>query len=257
MRIKLQLDGPVPILVIDRPDAANSLDLAALDELESLLSELEHDRLVRTVLITGSGDRVFSAGGDIGQMRDLAVSDGPEFVTRGQQVLSRLAASRLISIAAIRGHALGGGAELALACDLRVMGRDATFGFPEVGVGLIPGWGGTQRALRIAGPAHAKLAILTGRRLSAADAQTLGLVDVVVPGIDVLSAATALAVEIASRSPRAVLASKRAIDGGLGLPIAQGLQVEADAWLENFATSDRVEGLTAFLERRPPRWRDA
>jgi len=189
-------------------------------------------------------------------MRDLPSSHGPAFVARGQEVLERLASSRLVSIAALNGHALGGGAELALACDLRVGAEEATFGFPEVGVGLIPGWGGTQRAVRLVGPSRAKLVILTGRRLAMAEAHRLGLVDVLAERIQVLATAVELAAEIAAKSPAAVMASKRAIDDGAGLPLRDGLAVEAAAWQENFATSDRVEGLTAFLERRAPRWSD-
>ena len=252
--VRLRREGQVPVVVIDRPDAANALSLAVLDGIEAALAELESEPACRCVVVSGGGVRVFSAGGDIAQMRDLPKADGPAFVARGQEVLQRLASSRLISIAALNGHALGGGAELALACDLRVGAEEATFGFPEVGVGLIPGWGGTQRALRLAGPAGAKLAILTGRRLPMTEAFRLRLVDVVVPREQVLAAAIALASEIAALSPSAVVASKRSIDAGADLSLKEGLAAEAAAWLENFATEDRVEGLTAFLERRPPRW---
>ena len=252
--VRVERDGPVPLLVIDRQEAANALSLEVLDGLEAALDQLEGDRRTRCFVVTGAGERVFSAGGDIAQMRDLSVAEGPAFVGRGQAVLDRLAQCRLVSIAALNGHALGGGAELALACDLRVAAEEATFGFPEVGVGLIPGWGGTQRAVRLLGPARAKLVILTGRRLPAAEALRLGLVDVVVPRRDLLVSALELAAEISRQSPPAVVASKRAIDRGADLPIADGLAVEAAEWLENLATPERVEGLTAFLDRRPPRW---
>ena len=252
--VRLERDRQVPVLLIDRPAAANALNLEVLDGVEAALAELEADLTCRSVVVTGSGGRVFSAGGDIAQMRDLANADGPAFVARGQAVLERLARSRLVSVAALNGHALGGGAELALACDLRVGAEEATFGFPEAAVGLIPGWGGTQRALRLVGPSRAKLAILTGRRLAMPEAFRLGLVDVVVPREQVLATALDLAAEIAAVSPLAVLASKRAIDGGAGLPLGEALELEAAQWQENFASEDRVEGLTAFLERRPPRW---
>ena len=254
--IRLDRARPVPVIMVDRPETANALSLVALDGIERALDELEADATCRCVVVTGGGERAFSAGGDIAQMRDLPSSHGPAFVARGQEVLERLASSRLVSIAALNGHALGGGAELALACDLRVGAEEATFGFPEVGVGLIPGWGGTQRAVRLVGPSRAKLVILTGRRLAMAEAHRLGLVDVLAERIQVLATAVELAAEIAAKSPAAVMASKRAIDDGAGLPLRDGLAVEAAAWQENFATSDRVEGLTAFLERRAPRWSD-
>lgn len=252
--VRVERDGQVPVVLVDRPEAANALSLEVLDGIEAAFAALEADSTCRCVVVSGAGTRVFSAGGDIAQMRDLPKAEGPAFVARGQAVLERLASSRLVSIAALNGHALGGGAELALACDLRVGAEGATFGFPETGVGLIPGWGGTQRAVRLVGPSRAKLAILTGRRLPMAEAFRLGLVDVLVPREQVLTAAIELAAEIAAMSPSAVHASKRAIDGGAGLPLRDGLVVEAAAWQKNFATDDRVEGLTAFLERRPPRW---
>jgi enoyl-CoA hydratase len=252
--VRVERHRDVAILVIDRVASANALNLEVLDRLETALDELENERGTRCVVVTGAGDKVFSAGGDIAQMRDLSVNEGPGFVTRGQTVLCRFAKSRLVSIAALNGHALGGGAELALACDLRIAAEEATFGFPEVGVGLIPGWGGTQRALRLIGPARAKLFILTGRRLGAAEALRLGLVDAVVPRGSVVTTALELGAEICRQSPTAVVTSKRAIDRGAGLTLADGLAVEAAEWLDNFAGPDRVEGLTAFLERRPPRW---
>ncbi|MDQ6692453.1 MAG: enoyl-CoA hydratase-related protein [Candidatus Dormibacteraeota bacterium] len=252
--MRLELDKQAAMIVIDRPDAANALNLDVLDGVESALDELESNPACRCVVVIGAGSRIFSAGGDIPQMRDLPTASGPAFVARGQEVLNRLASSRLVSIAALNGHALGGGAELALACDLRVGAEEATFGFPEVGVGLIPGWGGTQRALRLVGPSRAKLVVLSGRRLPMPEAFRLGLVDIVVKRDQVAPVALELAVEIAAQSPSALVASKQAIDGGADLTLRDGLALEAAAWQANFATQDRVEGLTAFLERRPPRW---
>jgi enoyl-CoA hydratase len=252
--IRLDRSGAVPRLVIDRPETANSIDLATLDALETGLDALEADRSVRCVIVTGGLPNIFSAGGDIGQMRSLGVEEGRAFVQRGQSVLRRLSESRIVSIAAINGHALGGGAELALACDLRVAAEEATIGFPEVAVGLIPGWGGTQRAVRLLGPSRAKLIVLTARRLGARAALELGLVDVVVPRDQVLAEADRLASEILDNSPAAVEASKLSITRGADLPMNAALEQEADAWLDNFRTRDRTEGLTAFLEKRSPRW---
>jgi enoyl-CoA hydratase len=252
--VRLERAGGVPRLVIDRPESANAIDLATLDSLEAALDALEADLSVRCLIVTGGMPKIFSAGGDIGQMRSLGVAEGRAFVLRGQYVMRRLSESRIVSIAAINGHALGGGAELALACDLRVAADEATIGFPEVAVGLIPGWGGTQRAVRLLGPSRAKLIILTGRRLRADAARELGLVDIVVPGDEVLAEADRLASEIIANSPSAVEASKLAITQGADLRMDHALRVEAGAWLANFGKNDRTEGLTAFLEKRNPRW---
>lgn len=240
-------------IILDRPAVANAIDLRMLDEMDAALDALEREGNLRCVVVTGRG-KVFSAGGDIEQMRGLSVTEGEAFVARGQSLLERIASSRLIVIAALNGHTLGGGLELALACDIRIADARATIGFPEVGVGLIPGWGGTQRVARLVGHSQASLLVLTGDRLSAADAATIGLVDQVADAGSAVATAEALAERIARNSPSAVGASKRALLAAGRESYHDGLRSERDAWKSAFATRDRVEGLTAFLEKRPPKW---
>jgi enoyl-CoA hydratase len=247
-------DGHVAVLAVDRPEAANAIDLAVLEELEGAFAGLEGDAGIRAVVVTGGNDRAFSAGGDIRAMRDMTVAEGRRFVERGHAVLDRIAASRLTTVAAVNGPALGGGAELALACDIRLASERAVLGFPEVQLGLIPGWGGTQRAARALGPSRARLLLLSADRVEAADALALGLVDRVMPSGELQDAAVALAGRIAAASPSAVRQTKMAIGDGAEQSLATGQRLEIEAWMVNFAHPDRTEGLTGFLEQRPPRW---
>jgi enoyl-CoA hydratase len=251
--VALETSGPVARLTLTRPESANAIDLAVLDALESALREAEADTALRCVVLTGEG-RTFSAGGDIHQMRDLTSEQGPGFVTRGQAVLDQLSASRLVVIAEVNGPALGGGAELALACDIRIASDQARIGFPEVGLGLIPAWGGTQRATRLLGQSRASLLILTGEPLTAIEALSIGLLDRVVPASQLPAECERVAARIAANSPAAVAAAKRSIVEGGRLSFEDGLHVEAEAWLGAFRTNDRIEGLSAFLERRGPNW---
>ncbi|HZU18766.1 MAG TPA: enoyl-CoA hydratase/isomerase family protein [Candidatus Dormibacteraeota bacterium] len=250
---RLERRDRVAILAIDRPEAANAIDQAVLAELEEALRRLETEPRLRAILFTGAGG-VFSAGGDIRTMRDMTVEEGRRFVEDGHRVLDAIAASHLVSVAAIDGAALGGGAELALACDLRIASERAVLGFPEVQLGLYPGWGGTQRAVRVLGPSRAKLLMLTGERVDARQAFDLGLVDRVVPADRLLPACLELAERVAVNSPTAVRQTKMAIVHGSEQALATALRLEIEGWMVNFATPDRVEGLTAFLERRAPRW---
>lgn len=247
-------DGNVAVLAVDRPEAANAIDLAVLERLDEAFAGLEADADLRTVVVTGGNDRAFSAGGDIRAMRDMTVAEGRRFVERGHQVMNRIAASRLVTVAAVNGAALGGGAELALACDIRLASDRAVLGYPEVTLGLIAGWGGTQRAARVMGPSRARLLLLSGDRVGAAEALALGLVDRVVPAAELRETALTLAGRIAAASPSAVARTKVAIRDGVEQSLAGGLRLEIESWMVDFAHPDRVEGLTAFLERRSPQW---
>lgn len=243
----------VALLTIDRPGTLNAIDAEVLAELEAAIGILEGRPATGVVILTGSG-RAFVAGGDIPHMARLSPGDGERWVAWGQDVLRRLARLPQVTIAAVNGYALGGGLELALACDLRLSADSARLGLPEVRVGLIPGWGGTQRLLRLVGPARARELILTGRTMSAEEALRLGVVSRVVPADQLLPACRELAREIRGASPTAVRAAKRALLEGADLVLDAALAREAEAWLLNFASRNRVEGLMAFVERRSPVW---
>lgn len=254
--VRLELDwAPATALVtFDRPEALNAVDGAVLEALERVLVRLEADETARVVVLTGAG-RAFVGGGDIAYMASLDPDAGERFVYRGQALLRRLERLPKVTVAAINGFALGGGLEIALACDLRVAAASAELGLPEVTVGVIPGWGGTQRLARLGGRGVAKDLVLTGRRLGAAEALALGIVNRVVPDDGLLDACRELAARLTANSFLAIRQAKKAIDEGADLSLDQGLVVEAEAWLVNFCSADRVEGLRAFSEKRRPRYR--
>ncbi|MBI1734033.1 MAG: enoyl-CoA hydratase/isomerase family protein [Candidatus Rokubacteria bacterium] len=242
------------LVTFDRPDALNAVDARALTDLETVVARLEADDETAVVVLTGAG-RAFVGGGDIAHMAALTPDEGERFVHRGQAVLRRLERLPQITVAAINGFALGGGLEIALACDLRVAAESAELGLPEVTVGLIPGWGGTQRLVRLAGRGVAKDLVFTGRRLAAREALELGVVNRVVHDDALLETCRELAARIRRASPIAVRQAKKAIDEGAELSLDQGLVLEAEAWLVNFCAPDRVEGLRAFVEKRRPVYR--
>ncbi|OGK78914.1 MAG: hypothetical protein A2X52_22085 [Candidatus Rokubacteria bacterium GWC2_70_16] len=254
VRLDLDWAPSAALLTFDRPEALNAVNGAVLDDLERAVDTLAGTDPVRVVVLTGAG-RAFVGGGDIAHMGALTPDEGERFVYRGQALLRRLERLRQVSIAAVNGWALGGGLEIALACDLRIAAETAELGVPEVSVGLIPGWGGTQRLVRLLGRGIAKDLTFTGRRVPAAEALTLGLVNRVVPADGLLEACRAMAAAIVRNSPIAVRQAKKAIDEGADLSLDQGLVVEAEAWLVNFCSTDRVEGLRAFVEKRRPAWR--
>ncbi|HTW76446.1 MAG TPA: enoyl-CoA hydratase-related protein [Thermoplasmata archaeon] len=246
-------DG-VEILVLKNPPV-NALSLGVIADLGRRLTELEDDRNVRAVVLTGDG-QYFSAGADVKEMATLDLSQAPEIARRGLEVYGRLAALRAPVIAAINGLAVGGGLELALACDLRIAGESAKFGAPEVGLGLIPAYGGTQRLPRLIGVAKAKELIFTGAMISAAEAARIGLVNRTVPAGQELRAARDLAHTIAQKAPRAVQAAKRSIREGLDRTLEDGLKNETTLFeTEVLPTEDLGEGILAFAERRPPKFK--
>ena len=251
--VRLERADGLAIVWLNRPKLLNALNLEVVAGLNAALDRLEADP-PGAVILTGAGDRAFAAGGDIAEMRDLSVAEGPAFVLAGQQLTRRLERFPRAIIAAIQGYCLGGGLELALACDIRLAAENATLGLPEVGVGLVAGWGGTQRLARLIGPGRAKWLALSGERIDAATALRLGLVEGVYPAARLLEEAKTLGTKIGGNAPVAVRETKFSIDEGTGLPFDEGLRVEREAWLVNFATADRVEGLSAFLERRPARF---
>jgi len=243
-------DG-VAMITINRPDAMNALDGDVLRELDSAVDQVERAAAVRVAIITGAG-KAFVAGADIAHMRGLSATECREFIASGQRLLARIEACGKPFIAAVNGYALGGGCELAMACDFRIASERAKFGQPEVGLGVIPGFGGTQRLARLVGRGRAKYYICTGHVIGAEEALRVGLVERVVPAEELMAAAGEAARAIAAKAPLAVAMAKKMIDTGLDMSQAAGVAAEAEAFASLFASGDRVEGMTAFLERRQP-----
>ena len=243
----------VALVTLNRPRALNALSFALLLRLAEAVEALDDDPSCGAIVITGAGSRAFAAGADVAELagqtsETLAASPG----FRGWD---RVAAVSTPTIAAVRGFALGGGAELAMACDMLVAGDDATFGQPEINLGIIPGAGGTQRLARAVGKARAMELVLTGRRVGAAEAERLGFVTRVVPAAETLGAALDLAATVAAQPAEAVRAAVAAVRAAFEGPLADGIRVERDLFGSLFGTPDQVEGMRAFAERREPRWR--
>lgn len=250
---KSEEDG-VEILTLKNPPV-NALSTALLADLDRRVTELASDPKVRAVVLTGDG-QYFSAGADLKEMATLDLATAPELVRRTLDLLGRIAAFPSPVVAAINGLALGGGLELALAADLRIAGESAKLGAPEVGFGLMPAYGGTQRLSRLIGAAKAKELVFTGAMISAAEALRLGLVNKTVPAGQELRAARDLAHTIAQKAPKAVRASKRAISEGLGKSLTEGLELETHLFeTEVLSSEDLAEGIVAFAERRPPKFK--
>jgi enoyl-CoA hydratase/carnithine racemase len=246
----------VEILVLRNPPV-NALSRPVLDQLERHIAGIEAAPKTRAVVVTGDG-QYFSAGADLKEMATVGFDDAPALVRRGQALFERLSALRPPVLAAINGLALGGGLELALACDLRVAGESAKLGAPEANFGLLPAYGGTQRLTRLLGPSKAMELVFTGAMVPAAEAARIGLVNKVVPAGQELRAARDLAHAIAQKAPRAVAAAKRAIRLGYDRPLAEGLELEAEAFeSEVLPSSDLGEGILAFVEHRPPKFTGA
>jgi enoyl-CoA hydratase len=242
----------VALVTIDRPDALNALSFDLLDELADALEALDRDPACRAIVITGAGTRAFAAGADI---RELAAQTSATLhAERRFEVWDRLAAVGLPTIAAVRGVALGGGCELAMTCDMIVAAEDASFGQPEIRLGVMPGAGGTQRLTRAIGKARAMAMILTGESIGAAEAAAIGLVTRVVPPEATVDVALQLAARIAALPPLAVRAAKASVLAAYEQPLRDGLATERNAFFALFDSDDQAEGMAAFTEKRPPTW---
>jgi len=245
----------IATITIDRPKM-NALNAATLDELAecvaSLYREAEGPRGVRAVVVTGAGTRAFVAGADIKEMRDMREVEARAFSRKGQRALKLLEDAPFATIAAVNGFALGGGCELALACDLIYAAESATFGQPEVNLGVIPGFGGTQRLSRVVGTMMAREMVLTGRMIDAAEALRIGLVARIFPDDELLDTAHEIATQIASKGPLAVRRAKRVMAEGYDTTLDAGLELETEGFAELFATEDQTEGMAAFIEKRTP-----
>jgi enoyl-CoA hydratase len=250
--IDVTADGAVSTVTIDRQEALNALDVATLTELRDRLRELAADERVRALVLTGAGDKAFVAGADIKYMSGLDPAGAKAWGALGHEAARLLETMPKPTIAAINGFALGGGCELALACDLRYASSRAKLGQPEINLGIVPGWGGTQRLGRICGVGVAKDLIFSGRTIGAEEAHRLGLVAEIAD--PVLERAHETAAELAAKSPVALALAKRLCNLPLGADLDTSLDVEADSFGDLFASEDAKEGLTAFAEKRAPRF---
>ena len=247
--------GPVEIWTLDAEDTRNAISRAVLAELEARVARVSSAQEVRAVILTGAGNKAFCAGADLKERATMSEAEVRAFLGGLRRTLRSIETTGTIFIAAINGSALGGGTELALACDLRVAAPAAELGLTEVRLGIIPGGGGTQRLARLIGPGRAKDLILTGRRVNAAEAFAIGLVQRLAPEGRLLEVALGVAEQIAENAPVAVGAAKRAIDRGLDLDLDAALALELEQYETVLRSEDRLEGLAAFAEKRRPVWK--
>ena len=254
MAIHMRRIDELALITLDRPEALNALSFALLSDLNRQLDSIAESD-ARALLVTGAGDRAFSAGADIKELMGRSLVEQRAGALLGQSVLAKLDQLPMPSIALINGYAFGGGLELALACTFRLAAPGAKLGFPEIKLGLIPGYGGTQRLPRLVGEARATELILTGRSVEAEEAERIGLVNRLVDG-DLVAAGEAFAREMTGFSLPVLGLARDAIRRALDLPLPEGLKIEADLSTLAFQTADSVEGMTAFIEKRKPVFRD-
>jgi enoyl-CoA hydratase len=246
--IQVEKQGQVAVLTIDRPKALNALNSQVLEDLEAAIDAIDCNE-IRAVVITGSGEKSFVAGADIGEMSTLTAAEGEAFGKKGNDVFRKIETLPIPVIAAVNGFALGGGNELAMACDIRICAENAVFGQPEAGLGITPGFGGTQRLARLVSPGMAMQLILTAKNIKAPEALRIGLVNAVYPQEELMPAALKLAKTIASNAPFAVRACKKAINDGLDLPMDEALVVEEKLFGSCFDTEDQKYGMAYFLDK--------
>lgn len=247
--VKYEPKSDIAYLIIDREQALNALNSQVLADLDAALDALDLET-VRCLIVRGAGEKSFVAGADIAQMKDLSREEAERFGKQGNDVMRKLETLPVPTIAAVGGYALGGGCELAMSCDFRICSDTAVFGQPEVGLGITPGFGGTQRLARLVGPGMAKQMIYTARNIKADEALRIGLVNAVYPLGELYAAAEKLAGQIAANAPIAVRAAKKAVNEGLDLAMDDAVVVEERAFASCFQTADQQEGMGAFLEKR-------
>lgn len=253
--VQMEKSAGCALLTIDRPQVLNALSPAVLTELAAAVEETKQATDVKAVVITGAGNKAFVAGADIAAMKEMSPAEARAFAQLGHRVMDAVAALPYPVIAAVNGYALGGGCELALACDLRLAASTARFGQPEVKLGIIPGFGGTQRLARLVGSGWAAQLIYSGEMIDAETALKIGLVNAVVPPEQLLTAARTLAEKIAANGPIAVRLAKEALQAGLEMPLAQGCRHEVALFTTCFTTEDQDIGMGAFLQKEKPVFR--
>lgn len=241
--------GAVAYLIINRPEALNALNSQVLADLDAALDAIDLDA-VRCLIVRGAGEKSFVAGADIAQMKGLTKAEGESFGKQGNDVMRKLETLPIPTIAAVGGYALGGGCELAMSCDFRICSDTAAFGQPETGLGITPGFGGTQRLARLVGPGMAKQLIYTAKNIKADEALRIGLVNAVYPLEELMPAAEKMAETIAKNAPIAVRACKKAINDGMQVDIDRAVAIEEGLFGNCFETADQKEGMGAFLEKR-------
>jgi len=246
----LEADGGVAVITINRPKALNALNPATLSELGHCVADLAAAGDTRCAIVTGSGEKAFVAGADIAAMEKMSAAEGRAMALHGQAVMRQLEMLPFPVLAAVNGFALGGGMELAMACDIILAASSARFGQPEINLGIIPGFGGTQRLARRIGVGAARLLVYSGDMVSAEEARRLGLVDRVVEPADLMPEAHKLAAQLAAKAPLALKQAKAAINSGIEADLDTGCRYEAESFAVTFATADRREGMRAFLEKR-------
>lgn len=252
--VKLEIKPPLARITIDRPEKMNALNLATIAELEQAFATVAAEAAVRAVVVTGAGEKAFVAGADIGELAALDPIAGREYGRRGQALFRAIELSPKPVVAAINGHALGGGLELALACSFRIAAEHAKLGQPEVKLGLIPGYGGTQRLPRLIGAGRALEMLLTGEPITAPAALACGLVNAIVPAAELLSRAETLAAKAAANAPLAVRLCLEAVRRGLEMNLEEGLYLESSLFALCCGSADMKEGTRAFVEKRAARF---
>jgi enoyl-CoA hydratase len=254
--ILVERQDRIAIITLNRPGVLNALSQATVNELDAAIDELGADESVRAIIITGAGEKAFAAGADMKELHALSsATEAAAFIGRRHRFLFKLGKLSKPVIAALNGYALGGGCELALACDIRIAAETARLGQPEINVGMIPGTGGTQRMLRLVGPGMARYLIMTGDHISAQEALRIGLVERVVPPEKLMDEAKALAAKLAAKPPIAIALAKQAIAMGMEMGLEDGCTHEVTLFGLVCATEDRLEGTTAFLEKRQPQFK--
>lgn len=254
--INFSTENKIAIIAINNPPA-NALSSKIMEELDESIEIVLKDEEIKVAIITGTGGVIFVAGADIKEIATIEnTAKGQELTTKGQAVLNKIEKSKKPFIAAINGLALGGGCELAMACHIRIGSDMAKFGQPEINLGIIPGFGGTQRLPRLVGPGKAAEMILTGDMITAKDAHRIGLVDKIVPPDDVLKQAKGLAKRITTKGKMAIAAALKAMNEGMKTSLEEGLKIESEIFGKICETEDKKEGITAFLEKRQPKFKD-